>query len=128
MGERLDHDRQHRRCDSRGLEHRDRCGHRRGDRCIAVRKPENGVQCNDDAVHVVDRGVVIVRVSVLDVNMMRRAMAVHHQVVMVMVRGLVNVRRRRQWHGGEADRQHERGHTREAHPAGMLRDGAYLCN
>lgn len=67
---------------------------------------------------------VAVGVSEVDVNVMRSAMAVHHQVVMVVAGGLVDVRGRRQRHGNEADRQHERRHTREGHPAGMLRDGA----
>ncbi len=117
MGERLDDDGQHHRGDSRRLEYRDRRGRRWDDGRIAVRQPEDRVQCQDDAVHIVDRGGVIVGVgvgggvSVVDVNMMRSAMAVHHQVVMVVIRGLMDVRRRCERHGNEAECQHARRHT-----------------
>ena len=119
MGEGPDDDRQHHSCGHRRFEELDGDRHRRRDGREGVRQREDSLQREDNAVHIVERGVRFVGgvgvVGVLNVNVMRSVMAVHHQFVMVMVGGFMNVRCRRQRQGGEAYGQDERCRTREPH-------------
>jgi hypothetical protein len=123
VGARPDDDWQYWRHGHRRLEELDGEGHRRRDDRKRVRDCEDRMEGEDDAVHIVERGVMVVDVvGVMEVQMMGCAVTVHHQVVMGIVQ-FVDVRYRRQRKGREAKRQYERRCTRETHRTAMLRDG-----
>ena len=129
MDERSDDDRQHRSSSRPRFEELDRDRHWRPDGRECVRQRQDGIERQDNGIHIVERRAVIVGVVVvggagmLDVHVMRSTVAVHHQFMMVLLGGFMDVRRRRQREDGEANCQHERRWTRETHQPGCYVSG-----